>query len=191
MYELKNFESILGNGVLSDELLKGHFGLYEGYVKNTNGALDIMKKEEGIYEFGEVSRRFGWEWNGMRLHELYFSNMMKGGSELEKGSDLYKKIEEDFGSYENWEKNFKAKASMRGIGWVILYLDKESGKLFNTWINEHDGGHLSGADFLKFAKQKIPERGFLYALARLLFNGNEFHVEDECGVRRDDSGGSS
>ncbi|HAV11124.1 MAG TPA: superoxide dismutase [Candidatus Moranbacteria bacterium] len=146
MYELKNFESILGNGVLSDELLKGHFGLYEGYVKNTNGALDIMKKEEGIYEFGEVSRRFGWEWNGMRLHELYFSNMMKGGSELEKGSDLYKKIEEDFGSYENWEKNFKAKASMRGIGWVILYLDKESGKLFNTWINEHDGGHLSGAE---------------------------------------------
>ena len=145
-YELKNFESILGNDVLSDELLKGHFGLYEGYVKNTNGALDIMKKEEGTYEFGEVSRRFGWEWNGMRLHELYFENMMKGGSELEKGSELYSAIEKDFGSYENWEKNFKSKASMRGIGWVILYLDRESGKLFNTWVNEHDGGHLSGAE---------------------------------------------
>jgi Fe-Mn family superoxide dismutase len=35
---------------------------------------------------------------------------------------------------------------MRGIGWVILYLDCQTGKLFNTWINEHDLGHLSGGE---------------------------------------------
>lgn len=34
---------------------------------------------------------------------------------------------------------------MRGIGWVILYQDGESGRLFNAWIAEHDGGHLAGA----------------------------------------------
>lgn len=148
MYELKNFESLLGNGVLPDELLKAHFGLYEGYVKNTNAESDALsdKEKTGTYEYGEVSRRFGWEWNGMRLHELYFGNLMKGGSELEKDSGLYEKIVENFGSYENWEKDFRAKASMRGIGWVILYLDKDNGRLFNAWINEHDGGHLTGAE---------------------------------------------
>lgn len=145
---MKNFESLLGNGVLSDELLKGHFGLYEGYVKNTNAEIQALSDtaKTGTYEYGELSRRFGWEWNGMRLHELYFGNLMQGGSELEKESELYKKIEESFGSYENWEKDFRAKASMRGIGWVILYLDKESGQLFNAWINEHDSGHLAGAE---------------------------------------------
>ncbi len=146
MYKLKNFESILGNGILGDDLLRGHFGLYEGYVKNTNKALDLMKNKKGDYEFGEISRRFGWEWNGMRLHELYFGNLVKGGSGLKESDNLYKKIVEDFGSYDNWESNFKSKASMRGIGWVILYLDKESKKLFNVWINEHSEGHLSGAE---------------------------------------------
>jgi superoxide dismutase, Fe-Mn family len=33
---------------------------------------------------------------------------------------------------------------MRGIGWVVLYEDPKNGRLFNTWINEHDVGHLSG-----------------------------------------------
>ena len=43
-----------------------------------------------------------------------------------------------------FEKDFKANASMRGIGWVVLYYDPLSKKLFNVWINEHDVGHLSG-----------------------------------------------
>ena len=141
-YKAKKFESLLGNGELSDDLLKSHFGLYEGYVKNTNGAMKLMKNEKDSYKFGEVSRRFGWEWNGMRLHELYFENMKKGGCSLEDKSALFKKIKKDFGSYEKWEFDFRDKAGMRGIGWVVLYFDKEEKKLFNTWINEHDVGIL-------------------------------------------------
>jgi Fe-Mn family superoxide dismutase len=81
----------------------------------------------------------------MRLHELYFGNMAKGGKAIDKNSNLYRKIAADFGSYDNWEKDLKATGTMRGIGWVILYNDAASGRLFNTWINEHDVGHLSGA----------------------------------------------
>ena len=80
----------------------------------------------------------------MRLHELYFGNMTKGGSAFDKKSTLAKKIDEDFGSFEAWEKDFKATGMMRGIGWVILYCDKKTERLFNVWINEHDAGHLSG-----------------------------------------------
>lgn len=95
-------------------------------------------------EFAEMKRRFGWEWNGMRLHELYFENLTKNNAPLDKNSIFAKKIAENFGSLENWEKDFKATAAMRGIGWTIAYYDSNAKKLFNTWINEHDSGHLAG-----------------------------------------------
>jgi len=149
-YEQKNFDALLGTNGLSDTLLKNHFTLYQGYVTNTNKVSDTLSAlaKEGkttTPEYAELKRRFGWEWNGMRLHELYFGNMVKGGKAIEKNSNLPKKIAADFGSYENWEKDFRATGAMRGIGWVVLYHDAAAGRLFNTWINEHDVGHLSGA----------------------------------------------
>jgi len=149
-YEQKNFESLLGTKGLSDALLKNHFTLYQGYVTNTNkvsDALNSLAKEgkAATPEYAELKRRFGWEWNGMRLHELYFGNMVKGGKPIDKNSNLSKKMAADFGSYENWEKDFRATGALRGIGWIVLYHDVASGRLFNTWINEHDVGHLSGA----------------------------------------------
>ncbi len=148
VFEAKNFESLLGTKGLSDQLLKNHFTLYQGYVTNTNkvaDALGAMAKEgkTATPEYAELKRRLGWEWNGMKLHEYYFGNMIKDGKALDKNTNLFRKIVNDFGSYENWEKDFKATGAMRGIGWVILYYDGT--RLFNTWINEHDVGHLSGA----------------------------------------------
>jgi Fe-Mn family superoxide dismutase len=149
-YEAKNFESLLGTKGLSDQLLKNHFTLYQGYVTNTNkvaDALAAMAKDgkTATPEYAELKRRFGWEFNGMRLHEYYFENIVKDGKAIDKNSNLYIKIVSEFGSYENWEKDFKATGAMRGIGWVILYYDPLEGRLFNTWINEHDVGHLCGA----------------------------------------------
>jgi len=145
-YETKKFENLLGTNGFSDNLLQTHFKLYEGYVTNTNKMADkLSQMEVGIQEYAELKRRFGWEFSGMRLHEYYFGNLSKDGGALDSGSDLYKKIEEQFGSYEVWEKDFRATGALRGIGWVILSYDKEGGRLFNTWINEHDIGHLAGA----------------------------------------------
>lgn len=146
MYEAKNFERLLGTEGFSDVLLRNHFVLYEGYVSNTNKFIELLKSTEmGTPAYNELKRRFGWEWNGMRLHELYFGNMINGGNALDKKNDLVKKIEENFGSLENWEKDFRAVGAMRGIGWVVLARDNESGQLFNVWVNEHDEGHLVGA----------------------------------------------
>ena len=144
MYTSKDFSKLLGIEGMSNALLNNHFTLYLGYVTNTNKLIDLMKeKEVGTPEFAELHRRFAWEWNGMRLHELYFENLTKGGVPL-SARMLRQKIEGIWESYENWEKEFKGLASMRGIGWVILCYDKKDGKLFNVWINEHDTGHLSG-----------------------------------------------
>lgn len=144
MYTAKDFSHLLGLPGLSDALLNNHFTLYQGYVTNTNKLVELMKgKEAGTPEFAELHRRFGWEWNGMRLHELYFDNIAKHGVALSERS-LKQKIESTWESFENWEKEFRAMATMRGIGWVVLAHDKKDGKLFNVWINEHDGGSLTG-----------------------------------------------
>jgi Fe-Mn family superoxide dismutase len=149
-YEAMNFEKLLGTEGFSNQLLTNHFTLYNGYVTNTNKLLDEFAEMEkqgkaGTPQYAEMKRRFGWEFDGMRLHELYFGNMTKGGGALDKGSKLQAKIAEGFGSFENWEKMFKAVGTMRGIGWTILYFDQKGNQLLNTWVNEHDTGHLAGA----------------------------------------------
>lgn len=149
-YEAKNFENLLGTPGLSDQLLKNHFTLYQGYVTNANKLMESLKdmatgNKVTAPEYAELKRRFGWEWNGMRLHEYYFGNLKKGGSALNQDENLFKKITEDFGSIKEWEKDFKATGSMRGIGWAILYHDPEAKKLLNVWINEHNVNHLAGS----------------------------------------------
>lgn len=145
MYQAKNYEHLIGLQGMSEALLKNHFTLYQGYVTNANKLVDLLKaKEVGTPEYSELQRRLGWEWNGMRLHELYFENMTLDSKPLDESSLLGKKITEVFGSVENWTKNFKGIGTMRGIGWVMLVYDKEVNKLFNVWVNEHDVGHLAG-----------------------------------------------
>jgi Fe-Mn family superoxide dismutase len=147
-YSAKDYNRLIGMEGFSDTLLKNHFTLYQGYVTNTNklsDALNQLLKEgkTGTPEYAELKRRFGWEFNGMRLHEYYFENLGgKGG--INKTGKLYKKLVESFGSYEAWEKDFKATGAMRGIGWAVLYQDILSGNFINFWINEHDVGHPSG-----------------------------------------------
>lgn len=147
-YSAKDYSGLIGMQGFSETLLKNHFTLYQGYVTNTNKvleALDQMLKDgkQGTPEYAELKRRLGWEFNGMRLHELYFENLGgKGG--INKNGKLAKKLQESFGSVENWEKDFRATGAMRGIGWTILYQDNASGRLFNFWINEHDVAHPAG-----------------------------------------------
>jgi superoxide dismutase, Fe-Mn family len=149
-YAAKDYGKLIGMEGFSETLLKNHFTLYQGYVTNTNKVMDTLGQmlKEGktaTPEFAELKRRFGWEFNGMRLHEYYFENLGGKGA-IDKGGKLFKKIAESFGSYEEWEKEFKGVGTMRGIGWVILYQDSVSGALCNCWINEHDVGHLAGCN---------------------------------------------
>ncbi|SFM48996.1 superoxide dismutase [Thermodesulforhabdus norvegica] len=147
-YSAKDFSYLLGTPGFSDNALKLHFALYEGYVKNTN--LLLTKMEEMVRqgksqssEFSELKRRFGFEFNGMRLHEYYFSSL--GGNGIpDKESDLYKAIVASFGSFENWQKDFVDTAMSRGVGWTVLYYDEIQNRLMNVWINEHHVGHPAG-----------------------------------------------
>ena len=147
-YAAKDYGSLIGMQGFSEALLKNHFTLYQGYVTNTNKVMDtlaamVKDSKIGTPEYAELKRRFGWEFNGMRLHEYYFENL-GGKAVLNKSGKLGKKLAEDFGSYEDWEKDFRGVGAMRGIGWAVLYQDNVTKKLMNQWINEHDVGHPSG-----------------------------------------------
>jgi superoxide dismutase, Fe-Mn family len=148
-YEEKDFSHLFGTTGFSNKLLQTHFNLYSGYVKNTNKLTKILKKmiQEGktaTPEFSELKRRFGWEFSGMRLHELYFENMSKDKKTLPENSPLAQQMAESLGSVAARMDTFLSVGSMRGIGWVVMYYDPILRKLFCQWINEHDVGHLPG-----------------------------------------------
>lgn len=147
-YAARDFSKLIGMEGFSETLLKNHFTLYQGYVTNTNKVLNTLAQmladdKASAYEYAEMKRRLGWEWNGMRLHELYFGNL-GGDGKLDAGGKLAKKMAASFGSVEAWEKDFRATGAMRGIGWVVLYEDSSDGRLVNFWINEHDTAHPAG-----------------------------------------------
>jgi Fe-Mn family superoxide dismutase len=147
-YKAKDYSSLLGMPGFSEKALKAHFTLYQGYVTNTNLLLDTLTAlsaagKNKTPEYAELKRRFGWEFDGMRLHEYYFENLGGQGT-LDNTTALYAQIVTDFGSYDQWKADFVATGAMRGIGWAVLYLDPQSNRLVNTWINEHDVGHLAG-----------------------------------------------
>lgn len=146
-YNIKDYSRLMGMKGFSETLLKNHFMLYQGYVTNTNKLADMLGQmlkdgKTAAPEYAEIKRRFGWEFNGMRLHEYYFENL--GGNGLDRTGRLAKRLERDFGSIDAWEKDFKSTGAMRGIGWVVLYHDPAGDRMFNVWINEHDIAHLSG-----------------------------------------------
>ena len=147
-YTAKDYTKLVGMAGFSDALINNHFTLYQGYVTNTNKVLDaldgMLKADKAATpEFAELKRRLGWEFNGMRLHELYFENL-GGTAPFDRSGKLAAKMVESFGSVEVWEKDFRSTGAMRGIGWVVLYQDPASGTLINFWVNEHDVANPSG-----------------------------------------------
>lgn len=136
---------------ISDNTLQVHFGLYQGYVKNTNllneqlSEIIAAGKAAGADpHFAELTRRLGFEYNGMRLHEYYFDNMTSGANGAPSSGKLVDAIGECFGNFDTWKKDFSAVGGMRGVGWAIMYQDPWTGRLSNHWITLHEDGNVAG-----------------------------------------------
>lgn len=135
---------------ISSKQINAHLKLYAGYVKNVNALSAKITgyktdSEANMLALSELTRRYGFEWNGMRLHEIYFSGLGGDGSIMGKLAD---EIIAQFGSIDSWKAEVKAMAMMRGIGWVLLVNDDVSNVLKNIWISDHEIGHLAGAKVL-------------------------------------------
>jgi len=151
-YTPKQF-NLSGLKGISDQTLEMHFKLYEGYVKETNNLSakiseflsDGKVDQEEMPAYSELTRRLGFEYNGMVLHEYYFGNMKKDGAgDPGKDTQFYKAAEASFGSYDIWKADFVSIGKMRGVGWAICYEDPTNGLLSNHWITLHQVGNVAG-----------------------------------------------
>ena len=152
LYTPKQFNLSGLNGI-SDQTLEMHFKLYEGYVKETNNLTakisefikDGKVDQEEMPAYSELTRRLGFEYNGMVLHEYYFGNMKQNGSvDPEKNSAFLRAAEQSFGSYDIWKADFVGIGKMRGVGWAICYENPANSRLSNHWITLHETGNVAG-----------------------------------------------
>lgn len=136
---------------LSARQIEAHLKLYAGYVKNTNAMLSLIDELKGDAEknaiaLAEIKRRFGFEFNGMRLHELYFEAL--GGDGTMNEATLRGALAEQWGSFDAWLAEFKAIGLMRGIGWALVTYDTKAKAFHNVWVSDHELGHLGGLPIL-------------------------------------------
>ncbi len=152
-YKARQF-NLSGLKGISDETLEMHFKLYEGYVKETNNLstriTEFIKDgnvdQEEMPAYSELTRRLGFEYNGMVLHEYYFDNLQSGGGtgDPNKTSAFIKAAESTFGSYDIWKADFVGIGKMRGVGWAICYQNPANGRISNHWITLHEPGNVAG-----------------------------------------------
>ena len=154
-YTARQFD-LSGLKGISDETLEMHFKLYEGYVKETNKLTEKISEfisdgnvdQEEMPAYSELTRRLGFEYNGMVLHEYYFDNLKKGGDTGDPAATtkFAKAAAATFGSYEIWKADFVGIGKMRGVGWAICNQNPANGRLSNHWITLHETGNIAGFD---------------------------------------------
>ena len=134
---------------ISDKTLEMHFGLYEGYVKETNQLTEQLAelakagKAAKNPVYAEMNRHLGYEYGGMILHEYYFENLAPKGKG-KPSAQLTKALEDTFGSFETWKADFMAVGGTRGVGWAVLFRDPITGRMTNQWITLHEQGVPAG-----------------------------------------------
>lgn len=135
---------------LSEKQINAHLGLYEGYVKHVNllreqiNDLTKTDAEKYAYAIMETRRRLGFEWNGMRMHEYYFSQFENGATPLNQESLLAHAVGEKYGSVDAFVAHFTQVGMSRGIGWSILYSDPAEKTVHTAWVSDHELGQLGG-----------------------------------------------
>jgi len=167
-YKAKEF-NLSGLTGISDKTLEMHFKLYEGYVKATNDLNERISvvlvegkvEQDEMPAYSELTRRLGFEYNGMVLHEYYFDNLQKGGGtgDPAQTSQFAKAAETSFGSYNVWKADFVGIGKMRGVGWAICYQNPSNGRLSNHWITLHETGNVAG--FTPILVMDVWEHAFL------------------------------
>jgi Fe-Mn family superoxide dismutase len=167
LYDVKPF-NLHGLVGISDRTIEMHLTLYEGYVKATNQLTtqigELLKDgridHEEMPAYSELTRRLGFEYNGMVLHEYYFENLHNGVSKKpDRGSPFLKAAEDSFGAYDMWKLDFCSVGKMRGVGWAVCALNPASHCLSNHWISLHEHGHVAG--FIPILVMDVWEHAYL------------------------------
>jgi Fe-Mn family superoxide dismutase len=127
---------------ISEKLINSHWANnYTGAVKALNSVkqliINALNDANTLpFVYNELKREHLLRTNSVVLHELYFHNLGGNGKPDES---VQKLLEDAFGSYETWEKEFRRIGSGLGggSGWVVLGYNLHNGLLENYWLGDH------------------------------------------------------
>lgn len=146
-YEPKSFSLPSLDGI-SDESVKQHLALYQGYVTNFNAISAAIESllsdpDKNALAIAELRRRHSFEFDGMKLHELYFPQFEGGAAALDPNSALAQALTAHWGSVEQALARVRQVGMMRGPGWSVLYYNQETRAFHMGFIEEQHLGHFA------------------------------------------------
>jgi Fe-Mn family superoxide dismutase len=133
---------------ISAKSVEEHLGLYAGYVKNFNAisaAIEdlLQDPEKNVLAIAELRRRHSFEFDGMKLHELYFPQFEGSAKVLDTNSALAQAVNKHWGSSDAMIKRTIQTGMMRGPGWSILYYNPEVKAFHMGFVGEQHQGHFA------------------------------------------------
>ena len=128
---------------LSPGNVQNHIELYEDYVdkfNKTSAHLDSVDKSEvssnhSPFRAYKIDETFNM--NGAYLHELYFANVGDAQSRIGMDSLSYMRLNRDFGTFDDWQRDFIACGLSSRCGWAVTYLNMYTQSYMNCVIDLH------------------------------------------------------
>ena len=124
---------------ISKNQLQQHYQLYLGYIDLLAEVISTLEEEQSNYEYRGLKDGETYALNGIKLHELYFTNL--GQTNSKPSSKLLKLIKRDFGSYQHWLNDF-IRTGKVARGWAVLAFDYRDHRLHNIMQDTHNQGSL-------------------------------------------------
>ncbi len=126
---------------LSPGNVQNHVELYEDYIEKfnkTSAKLDSVDKSDvnsnhSAFRSLKIDETFNM--NGAYLHELYFANAGDPQSRIAMDSLSYMRLNRDFGTFDDWQRDFIACGSASRCGWVVTYLNMYTQSYMNCVID--------------------------------------------------------
>jgi len=145
-YTEKKFDIPQLDGI-SAKSVEEHLGLYAGYVKNFNAVSaaieDLLSDpQKNALAIAELRRRDSFEFDGMKLHELYFAQFEGTSTPLSVNGPLAQALAKHWGSVQAAIDRVQQTGMMRGPGWSILYFNPDNGAFHMSFVGEQHQGHF-------------------------------------------------
>ncbi len=138
------------NGISERLIVSHHDKNYAGAVRRLSAIQERIRQlpaDSPPFQMGALKREELIAMNSMILHEYYFENLGGDGKAAGNALDL---IKQQFGSYEDWEHEFKLTglSLSGGSGWVMLSFSPHDTRVYNVWSSDHTQGLAAGKPLL-------------------------------------------
>lgn len=136
--------------LVSQKTKTAHTALYKSYVESLNDVsnmidtVDRSKADSKHSSYRSLKLDEIYNLNAVWLHELYFANCFDPHSEITMNTKSYMRLERDFGTFDDWQKDFIACALSAGNGWAVCGYNIYLRRFVNTLVSNHSQDVMLG-----------------------------------------------